>query len=187
KGLERAGADARLVTDAAGIEAADGVVLPGVGNFGRCSEALAASGMWDAASAAARSADRGGAPFLGICVGMQLLYSGSDEAPGTPGLGIFPGMVGLLPEGIRRPQMQWNVLETTPGSRLFAGFESGAWVYFVHSYSAPLGPETAATCQYGTQVAAAVERNNVFATQFHPEKSSSVGLGILANFVKACS
>lgn len=175
------------MTEPSAIEAADAVVLPGVGNFGRCSEALAASGMWDAAAAAARAGEAGGAPFLGICVGMQLLYAGSDEAPGAAGLGVFPTTAALLPEGTRRPQMQWNVLEVVTGSRLFVGFEHDAWVYFVHSYAAPVGPETSATCQYGSQVAAAAERNNVFATQFHPEKSSSVGLGILANFVKACS
>ena len=95
-------AEKGLVTGPAGIEAADGVVLPGVGNFGRCREALASSGLWSATLAAARS----GKPFLGICVGMQLLYEGSEESPGIPGLGIFPGEVALLPEGVRRPQIQ---------------------------------------------------------------------------------
>ena len=107
KGLGKVGADARLVTVPAEIEAADGVVLPGVGNFGRCAEALAASGLWAATLAAATS----GKPFLGICVGMQLLYEGSDESPGVPGLGIFPGAVALLPDGVRRPQIQWNLLD----------------------------------------------------------------------------
>jgi glutamine amidotransferase len=182
KGLGHVGADARLVTGAAEVASADGVVLPGVGNFGRCRQALWDSGMWDAAVGAAGD----GRPFLGICVGMQLLYESSEESPGVPGLGVFPGAVAMLPAGVRRPQMQWNLLDVRPGSRLLAGFEEDAWVYFVHSYAAPVGEETAATCDYGGPVAAAAERGAVWATQFHPEKSSSVGLGILANFVKAC-
>jgi glutamine amidotransferase len=182
KGFGQVGADARLVTSPSDIEAADGVVLPGVGNFGRCAQALAASGLWAATLAAARS----GQPFLGICVGMQLLYEESHESPGISGLGIFPGAVALLPDGVRRPQMQWNLLDVRAASLLLAGFEEGAWAYFVHSYAAPVGKETTATCDYGGPVAAAVEDGAVWATQFHPEKSSSVGLGILANFVKAC-
>jgi glutamine amidotransferase len=182
KALCKVGADARLVTSAGDVEAADGVVLPGVGNFGRCSEALAASALWPATVAAARD----GRPFLGICVGLQLLYEASDESPGVPGLGIFEGTVALLPEGVRRPQMQWNLLDVRPGSRLLVGVESGAWAYFVHSYAAPVGEETAATCDYGGPVVAAVERGPIWATQFHPEKSSTVGLGVLANFVRAC-
>ena len=190
KALCHVGADARLVSHAADVDRADGVVLPGVGNFGRCSEALSGSGLWDATLGAAR-ADR---PFLGICVGMQLLYEGSDESPGAPGFGIFAGKVGLLPEGVRRPQMQWNLLRPHPlmapasrRNRLLRGFEADAWAYFVHSYAPPIGPETIATCDYGGDVAAAVEQGDIWATQFHPEKSSSVGLGILANFVAACA
>jgi glutamine amidotransferase len=180
KALCRAGADARLVEKAADIAAADAVVLPGVGHFGRCSEALRSSGLWEAVATAASS----GRPFLGICVGMQLLYSCSEEDPAARGLGVFPGKVALLPEGVRRPQMQWNLLEVTPGSRLLAGFERDAWAYFVHSYAPPVGEETVATCDYGGPVAAAAEQERVWATQFHPEKSSAVGLGILANFVR---
>ncbi len=184
KALCRAGADARLVTTAAEVGAADAVVLPGVGNFGRCSSELAASGMWEAAEQAAGS----GRPFLGICVGMQLLYQGSEESPGVPGLGLFEGRVSMLAEGVRRPQMQWNLLEVTrPGSVLFAGCSEGAWAYFVHSYRAPVGPETVATCDYGGTVAAAVEAGPLWATQFHPEKSSALGLALLANFVRSCA
>jgi imidazole glycerol-phosphate synthase subunit HisH len=182
KGLCKVGADARLVSCPQDVATADGVVLPGVGNFGRCSEALSASGLWPATLGAARS----GRPFLGICVGMQLLYEGSVESPRIPGLAVFSGTVSLLPDGVRRPQMQWNRLDVAPGSRLLAGFEKGAWVYFVHSYAPPIGKETAATCDYGGPVAAAVEMGPVWATQFHPEKSSAVGLGVLANFVAEC-
>ncbi|MGH9104714.1 MAG: imidazole glycerol phosphate synthase subunit HisH [Acidimicrobiales bacterium] len=182
KALCHVGADARLVTSAAEIAGADGVVLPGVGNFGRASTALAESGMWQAAEEAA-----GGArPFLGICVGMQLLYRSSEESPGSLGLGIFPGMVARLPPGARRPQMQWNLLDVRPGSQLLAGLEKGAWAYFVHSYAPPAGQETVAFCDYGGPVAAALELGPLWATQFHPEKSSAVGLGVLGNFVRAC-
>jgi glutamine amidotransferase len=182
KALCLAGADARLVTSGADVGTAAGVVLPGVGHFGRCSQALSESGLWGPALDAAT----GGRPFLGICVGMQLLYEGSEEAPGSTGLGLLPGKACLLPEGVRRPQMQWNLLEVRHGSRLMSGFEQGAWAYFVHSYVAPVGPETVATCDYGGPVAAAVEVGPLWATQFHPEKSSSVGLGLLGNFVEAC-
>jgi glutamine amidotransferase len=181
RALCRAGADARLVTTAADVRTADAVVLPGVGHFGRCSEALAESGLWEAAYQAAT----GGGPFLGICVGMQLMYESSEEAPGVHGLGVFSGKVTLLPAGVRRPQMQWNILSVRTGSSLFAGVEEGTWAYFVHSYVAPIGPETVATCQYGGTMAAAVERGSVWGTQFHPEKSSSAGLAVLANFVAA--
>jgi glutamine amidotransferase len=183
KALCRVGAEARLVTDPAEVEAADGVVLPGVGSFGRCRQALAASGLEDAAVAAARS----GRPFIGICVGMQLLYEGSEESPGVAGLGLVPGTVRLLPEGVRRPQIQWNRLDVRPGTRLLAGLEDDAWVYFVHSYYAAVTDHVVATCQYGTTVAAVLENDNLWATQFHPEKSSTVGLAILANFVAACA
>ncbi|HTW09528.1 MAG TPA: imidazole glycerol phosphate synthase subunit HisH [Acidimicrobiales bacterium] len=182
KALCRMGADARLVTSAADVATADGVVLPGVGNFGCCSTALSASDLWGAAEAAAT----GGRPFLGICVGMQLLYECSEESPGVAGLGVLPGEVALLPSGVRRPQMQWNLLEVRRDSALLAGLGHASWAYFVHSYAAPIGPETVATCDYGGPVAAAVQRGPLWATQFHPEKSSSVGLTALANFVKAC-
>ncbi len=190
KALCRAGADARLVRSGRELGQADGVVLPGVGHFGRCSQALQESGLWAPTLDAARS----GRPFLGICVGMQLLYEGSDESPGSAGLGIFGGKVAPLADSVRRPQMQWNLLQVarpvdapSGPSRLLRGFEAGAWVYFVHSYAPPVGPETVATCDYGGTVAAAAEDGNVWATQFHPEKSSKVGLGILANFVAACA
>ena len=183
KALCRAGADARLVTQPADVAAAAGVVLPGVGHFGRCSEALLRSGLWGA-TVDAVSDER---PFLGICVGMQLLYGSSEEAPGARGLGVFPGQVALLPAGVRRPQMQWNVLSVRPGSQFLTGLEQGMWAYFVHSFAAPVGDETVATCDYGGPVAAAVEAGHVWGAQFHPEKSSMAGLAALANFVRACS
>ena len=180
KGLERAGADARLTADRALIADAAAVVLPGVGAFGRCVEALRDSGLADVAVGAARS----GRPFLGICVGMQLCYEGSDEAPGVAGLGILPGRVRLLPDGVKRPQMQWNVLvRAGRPSGLLEGIPDPAWVYFVHSYAAEPSDAVVATCDYGGPVTAAVEDGAVWATQFHPEKSGATGLAILERFV----
>ena len=180
KGLERAGADARLTDDRGLIAEASAVVLPGVGAFGRCMESLHECGLGAVAVDAAAS----GRPFLGICVGMQLLYEGSDETPGVPGLGILPGQVERLPDGVKRPQMQWNILRPTRPSPLLAGLTEPAWVYFVHSYVAPDTVDTIAHCDYGGPMPAAVERANVVATQFHPEKSAGTGIAILANFVE---
>lgn len=182
KGLERVGADARLTADRSIIDRADAVVLPGVGAFGRCAEALRDCGL----EAAALDAVASGRPFLGICVGMQLLFDRSDEDPDARGLGVIPGSIHLLPEGVKRPQMQWNVLDVVRPSPMLEGLEDKAWVYFVHSY-APTPDDTeavVATCEYGGTVVAAVEAKNVFATQFHPEKSSTAGLRLLANFVE---
>ena len=181
KGLERVGADARLTADRSIIDAAAAVVLPGVGAFGRCMEALRDSGLETAALDAVAS----GRPFLGICVGMQLLFDRSDEDPDARGLGVVRGSIHLLPDGVKRPQMQWNVLDVVRPSPMLEGLEDKAWVYFVHSYAAtPDDPDAVvATCDYGGSVVAAVETGNVFATQFHPEKSSTAGLRLLANFV----
>jgi glutamine amidotransferase len=187
KALQHVGAQAALVRDPATANRADGVVLPGVGNFGKCMEALRASGL-DRVAMDAVESDK---PFLGICVGMQMMYEGSDESPSAEGLGILPGTIRLLPEGVKRPQMQWNVLDITrPGNPLLAGLGtdgSEVWAYFVHSYAAPNGNDVIATCDYGGPVVAAVGRDRVWATQFHPEKSGSAGLQLLANFAVACA
>ncbi len=179
KGLERVGADARLTADPAVIADAAGVVLPGVGAFGRCAEELRAAGLEPLVHDAVAS----GRPFLGICIGMQLLYDGSDESPGVAGLGVLPGKIQLLPDGVKRPQMQWNRLDVRRPSPLLEGLGPSPWMYFVHSYVAVDGPEVVATCDYGGPVTALVERGNVAACQFHPEKSGANGLRLLANFV----
>jgi glutamine amidotransferase len=180
KALQRLGADARLVSDPDEASEAVGVVLPGVGNFGRCMEALRASGL----DRVALDAVAAGKPFLGICVGMQMLYEGSDESPGVAGLGVMAGTVALLPGQVKRPQMQWNRLRPTqPDSPILAGLGPDPWVYFVHSYAAPAGEDVIATCDYGGPVVAAVGRPQLWATQFHPEKSGATGLTLLANFV----
>jgi imidazole glycerol-phosphate synthase subunit HisH len=186
KALERVGADAVLTDDVGLVREAEGVVLPGVGHFGRCMAALRETGLEDVA----REVIEAGTPFLGICVGMQMLYEGSEEDPDVKGIGVLPGMVRRLPDGVKRPQMQWNVLDHAPGVPLFDGLDDPLWVYFVHSYAPEMPPENraadvVATCDYGGPVVAAVERGRLWATQFHPEKSGPAGLRILANFVAA--
>jgi glutamine amidotransferase len=180
--LQHLGADASLVTDPEAAAGAAGVVLPGVGNFGRCMEALRNSGL----DRAARAAVEAGTPFLGICVGMQMLYEGSEESPGVPGLGMLPGVVARLPDGVKRPQMQWNrLLFEPPPHPMLGGLGEEAWVYFVHSYAPPAGTSVVATCDYGGPMVAAVASGPVWATQFHPEKSGAAGLALLRNFVRA--
>jgi glutamine amidotransferase len=180
KALQRAGADARLTADPGLVADAAGVVLPGVGAFGRCRQALDDTGLSEVAIDAAAS----GRPFLGICIGMQLLYEASDEDPGAAGLGILPGAVRLLPEGVRRPQIQWNLLRVVRPSPLVDGLPDEAWAYFNHSFAAEDTGDTVAVCDYGGAVVAAVERANVAATQFHPEKSGRAGLGLLQGWVQ---
>jgi glutamine amidotransferase len=180
KALQHVGADAHLTDDAELIARADAVVLPGVGAFGRCMEALTETGL----APLARDAVASGRPFLGICVGMQMLYEGSDESPGVPGLGVLPGWVRRLPDGVKHPQMQWNVLRRTGSSRMLHALTDPVWVYFVHSYAPDDVTHAVATCDYGGEVVAAIEHGNVWATQFHPEKSGTVGLELLRTFVE---
>ncbi|HEX3462061.1 MAG TPA: imidazole glycerol phosphate synthase subunit HisH [Acidimicrobiales bacterium] len=182
KALQRVGSDARLVSDPDEAARADGVVLPGVGAFGPCARALRDRGL----DTVALDAVHRGIPFLGICIGFQLLYEGSEEDPATPGLGVLPGTVRALPPGVKHPQMQWNILQvaTAAPSGLLAGLPDPAWVYFVHSFAPEVTAATTSTCDYGGTVTASAGLGPVWGTQFHPEKSGPVGLGILANFVR---
>jgi glutamine amidotransferase len=181
KALQHLGASARLVTDRASVQAADAVVLPGVGAFGACARALRESGLEDPARAALAA----GVPFFGVCVGFQLLYEGSVESPESAGLGVFGGTVGRLPQGVKHPQMQWNRLDTLGPAEPapLRGLGERPWVYFVHSYAPPVGDETVAVCDYGGPVAALAVRGSLWGAQFHPEKSGATGLALLANFV----
>jgi glutamine amidotransferase len=165
KALQRVGADASLTADASLVADAAGVVLPGV-----ALKTIAAD-----------------TPFLGICVGMQLLYQGSEESPEHAGLGVLAGTVRRLPEGVKHPQMQWNVVDLVGEPTMAAGLDRPLWAYFVHSYAPPPGDHVVATCDYGGPVVAAVERGTLWATQFHPEKSGRAGLALLANFVASLS
>ena len=186
KALEKGGADAQLTRDPGLIADAAGVVLPGVGAFGACMDALRTVGLEEPAHAAVAS----GRPFLGICVGMQMLFTGSDEDPAAAGLDIIPGTVTWIPPGPKIPQMQWNLLDIRlPDDPMLRGLGDDAWVYFVHSlHGVPDDPSVvAATVEYGTTLNAAFRLDNVFAAQFHPEKSSRSGLALLANFVRNCA
>ena len=186
KAIEKMGADARLTADPAVVAEADGVVLPGVGAFGACMSTLRSVGLEEPALAAAAS----GRPFLGICVGMQMLFDGSEEDAAATGLGIIPGTVRWIPPGVKRPQMQWNRLTLRrPDDPMLVELGDDPWVYFVHSlHGVPDDPAVvAATCEYGTDLNAAFRLDNVFATQFHPEKSGPTGLRLLRNFVQVCA
>lgn len=181
KALERVGADAVLTSDSSVAENADAVVLPGVGAFGACMSALRDAGLESVVHGAIKS----GLPFLGICVGMQMLFDGSEEDPDAIGLGVIPGKVTWIPTSVPRPQMQWNQLHVRGNDPLFSGLGDNPWMYFVHSlHGVPTNDEhVTATIQYGTTLNVAFRTGNVSATQFHPEKSASAGLALLENFV----
>lgn len=181
KALQHVGADARLTADKGLIADAHGVVLPGVGAFGRSMESLRDAGLEPPAHDAMTS----GRPFLGVCIGMQMLFDGSDESPGVPGLGRLPGTIRSLPDGVKRPQMQWNRLQLRRPSPLLDGLGDEPWMYFVHSFAAEDSDVTLATCDYGGDVVSMVAVANVTAVQFHPEKSGANGLALLANWVAA--
>jgi imidazole glycerol-phosphate synthase subunit HisH len=181
KALQHCGADARLTADPSLAAAADAVVLPGVGAFGACMRALRDAGLETVCHDAVQS----GRPFMGICVGMQMLFSNSEEDPDDLGLGIIPGSIRWITDQLPRPQMQWNQLRLHTDDRLFAGLGDAPWMYFVHSlHGVPDDPGVVvASCDYGGAVNAAFRLDNVFATQFHPEKSGIAGLALLHNFV----
>ena len=182
KALVSLGEEVLVSRDSSEILQADKVILPGVGSFGDAMNNLDKFGLVDTIKKVAA----GGTPFLGICLGLQLLFKESDETPGAEGLDILPGKILKIPakEGFKIPHMGWNSLDIKPGARLFKGLEGNPYVYFVHSYYLKAADENivAATTEYTTHIHASVESGNVFACQFHPEKSSEVGLKILKNF-----
>jgi glutamine amidotransferase len=180
KALRHLGAEVEVTdSDVALVEKAERIVLPGVGHF-QATERLDSTGL----TPAIRAAIARGVPFLGICVGMQWLYAGSSEAPSRPGLAHFVERCARFPESHEKvPHVGWNSLEVRAGSRLLAGVEAGEFVYFTHSYRAPVTVDTAAVAHYIEPFAAAVELGNVFGVQFHPEKSGDTGLKILHNFL----
>lgn len=177
------GQEAVLTRDPAVILSADHVILPGVGAFGDAMIRLRKYGLDNVL----REVVKKEIPLLGICLGLQLLFESSEESPGAQGLGILPGKVLRIPDGEGRkvPQIGWNDLTYPNEGRLFNGIEEGAYVYFVHSYYLRAGDPNIVTArtQYGVLIDAAVESGNVFATQFHPEKSEAVGMKILGNFL----
>ncbi len=180
RAFARLGASSSRATQAEEIAAADALVLPGVGHFGALLQALRTVRLDEAL----RQAIAAGKPFLGICVGLQMLFAGSEEAPDTSGLGIFPQQISKLSDAVKLPHMGWNQLRRVKPSRLLAGIPPQAHFYFAHSYAAlDAGDATVAYCDHGRPFVAAVERENVFGVQFHPEKSGDVGEAVLRNFL----
>lgn len=183
KALLALGEQPVITRDAEVLLSADKVILPGVGSFGDAMGRLRQYGLIDVIHQIVEK----GVPFLGICLGLQLMFERSDESGGVEGLGLLGGEILKIPdcEGLKIPHMGWNSLDIRDGSRLFAGIPDQSYVYFVHSYYLKAADENivAASTEYSTHIHAAVESGNVFACQFHPEKSSDVGLRILKNFI----
>ena len=178
--LEELGAPYLVTNEAGVVEQARRIILPGVGHFGQMMHALDHFGLRSALTEKIRS----GIPFLGICVGLQCLFQSSEESPGAVGLAILPGEVKKFSGPIRVPHMGWNSLERVKPSRLLAGLKGETFTYFAHSYYAPVIPATSATCTYLYPYTAVIERKNLYAVQFHPEKSGPAGLRVLKNFLE---
>lgn len=184
KAVESLGHEAILTRDSEIILNADHVILPGVGSFGDCMEKIRSYNL----EAVIKQVVSQGTPFLGICLGLQLMFESSEESPGVQGLGILKGKILRIPDcpGLKIPNIGWNSLDFPREGRLFKGVKEGAYVYFVHSYYLKAEDEAivTATTEYSTHIHASVESDNVFACQFHPEKSSEVGLQMLRNFLE---
>jgi imidazole glycerol phosphate synthase glutamine amidotransferase subunit len=178
--LAEIGGEYELVRDAAGLGRAAKIILPGVGHFGQMMRAL--DGMQVRMALLERI--QAGVPFLGICLGLQALFEASEEAHGERGLGLFAGEIRRFPATARVPHMGWNEIEHRNGSKLLKSLAPHPYLYFAHSYYAPLNEATAATCEYSVSYTAVLEARNIFGVQFHPEKSGPVGLQIVRNFVE---
>ncbi len=182
KALRAVGANCELTDDPDVVRRAEKMILPGVGHFA-ATRFLQSRGLRDAIEESIAA----GMPFLGICVGLQWLYAGSTEAPDVSGLAAFPEMCERFAPGKKIPHVGWNSLAVRAGSRLMRGVGDGSFVYFTHSWRAPVTKDTVAVTEYGESFTAAVERGNVMGVQFHPEKSGAAGLRLLENFVRlAC-
>lgn len=176
KALEHLGGSPSVTADPGVIAKAEKIVVPGVGHFSRCQS------LNERLRAPLLEAIRAGKPFLGVCVGMQWLFESSTEAPETPGAGVFLGECSRFPAGVKSPHVGWNQIDLRGCSRLLRGIPDRAFVYYTHSYRAPVIEQTVASSDYGGSFSAAIERDNIFGVQFHPEKSGSTGLRILENF-----
>lgn len=180
--LEEIGAEYRTLGTGDGLGEATKIVLPGVGHFGQMMRAMEERGLRGPLLERVRA----GVPLLGICVGLQCMFAGSEEAPGEPGLGLFPGLVRRFPLTARVPHMGWNDLERRAATPLLDNLGERPFVYFAHSYYAPLVDATAAACHYEFAYTAVLRKDNIHAVQFHPEKSGAVGLQVMRNFVERC-
>jgi imidazole glycerol phosphate synthase glutamine amidotransferase subunit len=178
--LAELGAEFELVRDTAGVQQASKIILPGVGHFGQMMRALDQMQVRSALLELIRAE----VPFLGICLGLQALFQSSEEAPGVHGLAVFDGEIRRFPAGARVPHMGWNEVEPRQDSKLLRNVAAHPYLYFAHSYYAPLHKATAATCNYTLDYTAALESNNIYGVQFHPEKSGALGLQIVRNFVE---
>jgi imidazole glycerol phosphate synthase glutamine amidotransferase subunit len=184
RALQRLGAESQRATTSASIANAEALVLPGVGHFKTLVRALDEHGL----RAPLLEALARGVPFLGICLGLQALYCRSDEAPEQTGLQVFPARVRSLPPTVKLPHMGWNRLLVKRKSSLLEGIDAGAYFYFAHTYAViGDGPEGVATCDYGTEFIAVLEKENMCAVQFHPEKSGEAGAQVLRNFLRLCA
>ena len=183
RALANVGAEASVTAEGTEALKADAIVVPGVGHFGACMRAVRAAGLDETI----RSAVAGDRPVFGVCVGMQILFEGSDEDP-EPGLGLVAGRVRRLPETVKVPHVGWNTVAWTGRQHPYtAGLPDGAYFYFVHSFAPDLGPSTVGAADHGRTFAAALGEANVFATQFHPEKSGDAGLALFEAFVREVS
>jgi glutamine amidotransferase len=177
KAIQHIGADCVVTSSGEEVARADKLLIPGVGNF-KATQPLANGEL----GPAIRCGIEQGKPLLGICLGLQWMFEGSEEAPGLKGLGTFGGMCSRFPDSVKSPHVGWNRIEVEARSRLLIGIASGSYVYFTHSYRAPLCGDTVATCTYERPFTATAERGNLFGVQFHPEKSGPAGLRMLENF-----
>jgi imidazole glycerol phosphate synthase glutamine amidotransferase subunit len=186
RALQRLGAQTERVHSPEQLAAASAIVLPGVGHYAAVIRALDSNGVRDALVAAIQR----GVPFLGICLGLQALYLRSEEAPELQGLNILPGSIRALRDAPKLPHMGWNQVQTRRASRLLDGIAAEAFFYFAHSFAATSSggdssmPEASATCWYGSEFVAVAEKENIFAVQFHPEKSAAAGQRVLQNFLR---
>jgi len=177
RAFDRLGHECIITSDPACVAKTAKIVLPGVGHFASTA-ALGRLGLRDVIACAIGR----GVPFLGICVGMQWMFERSQESPETQGLGVLKGECEHFPQAVKSPHVGWNSVEVNSSSRLFPGIPSFSFVYFTHSFRAPVSDATTACCEYGGRFSAAVERENLFGVQFHPEKSGETGLKLLENF-----
>jgi imidazole glycerol phosphate synthase glutamine amidotransferase subunit len=178
--LEAIGADYEVVNTPEAVQRASRIILPGVGHFGQMMRSLDELGLRQPL----RERVDSGVPFLGICVGLQCLFERSEESPASVGLGILPGVVRKFTDDLRVPHMGWNSLELRRPSRLLHGLGDAPFTYFAHSYFAPVIPATAAACTYVEPYSAVIEQANLYAVQFHPEKSGDTGLNVIRNFLE---